>query len=119
MSVALMPTLEKKYVEVDLSGTLDRADYEKLVPQFEQWIREHGKVRLLVLMHDFHGWHAGALWEDIKFDVHHFSDFERIAFVGEKKWQEYMTAFCKPFTKAQVRYFESAEMEQAKVWLES
>jgi hypothetical protein len=119
MSVELMPTLEKKYVEVDLSGKLDREDYEKMVPQFERWIRKLGKLRLLVRMHNFHGWHAGALWEDIKFDMHHFADFERIAFVGEKKWQEYMSAFCKPFTNAKIRYFETDEMEKAKTWLES
>jgi len=119
MSVEFMPGLERKYVEVDLSGTLDRGDYERLVPQFEQWIKEHGNVRLLVLMHDFHGWHAGALWEDVKFDMHHFADFDRIAFVGEKKWQEYMSSFCKPFTKATVRYFEADELGKAKSWLES
>lgn len=118
MSVELMPTCKKEYVEVNLSGKLTRADYERLVPQFEQWIAEHGKVRLLVRMHHFRGWHISALWEDIKFDAQHFADFERIAIVGEKKWQFYMTAFCKPFTSAQIRYFGPADLEEAKAWLE-
>ena len=42
-------------------------------------------------MKDFHGWDAGALWEDIKFDLKHFSDIERVAMVGEKKWQKGMS----------------------------
>lgn len=114
-----MPTQKRKYVEVDLSGKLERADYERLVPQFEQWIEEHGKVRLLVRMHNFHGWRIGALWENVKFDMHHFGDFERIALVGENKWQSYMSAFCKPFTSAQVRSFRPAALDEAKAWLES
>ena len=31
---------------------------------------------MLVEMHDFHGWTAGAIWEDIRFDAKHFTDIE-------------------------------------------
>jgi hypothetical protein len=60
-------------------------------------------------MHDFHGWDAGALWEDAKFDLKHFADIERLAFVGEKKWEKGMAQFCRPFTKATIRYFDRSE----------
>jgi hypothetical protein len=49
-------------------------------------------------MRDFQGWDARALWEDIKWDAKHFNQIERVAMVGDKKWQEWMAAFCKPFT---------------------
>ena len=68
-------------------------------------------------MHDFHGWTAGALWEDIKFDMHHWKDIERLALVGETKWEAGMAAFCKPFTKATVRYFDQSQMEEARKWI--
>jgi hypothetical protein len=83
----------------------------------ERLVKEHGKIRLLVQMHDFHGWTAGALWEDIKFDAKHFKDAERLALVGEKKWQHAMAVFCKPFTAAEVRYFDHTMIEQARAWL--
>ena len=69
-------------------------------------------------MRDFHGWTAGALWEDIKFDVRHFRDIERLALVGEKKWEKGMAVFCKPFTTAKVRYFERAKADEARAWLQ-
>ena len=59
------------------------------------------------------GWNAGALWEDTKFAIKHFSDIERIAMVGETKWQHSMATFCKPFTKATSRYFDHAEAAEA------
>jgi hypothetical protein len=74
---------------------------------------------MLVDMHDFHGWTAGALWQDIKFDARHFSDIERIAMVGETKWQHGMAVFCKPFTAAKIRYFARTEIEQVRAWLVS
>ena len=75
------------------------------MPEFERLVRKHGKLCVLFDMTGFHGWEAAALWEDIKFDIKHFADIERLAMVGEKKWQQGMATFCKPFTKATIRYF--------------
>lgn len=108
-----------KLSEVLISGKLAKTDYQNFVPEVEGLIKKFGKVRLLVDMVNFHGWSAGALWEDIKFDVKHFSDIERIAFVGEKSWQEQMSKFCRPFTKAEIRYFDHGNIEQARAWLNS
>ena len=57
-------------------------------------------------------------WEDIKFDSKHFADIERLAMVGEKKWQHGMATFCKPFTKATIRYFDHADAAEARKWLD-
>jgi len=107
-----------RVVQVRLTGKLSKEDYQRFVPEVERLIREHGKVRVLVEMHDFHGWEMGALWEDIKFDMHHFRDIERIAMVGESKWQAGMAKFCAPFTTAKIRYFEHGQEEAARQWLE-
>ena len=104
-------------VEVHVSGKLTRDMYEEIGPLFNGQIAEHGKLRVLVVMEDFHGWTAGALWEDVKFDVKHFKDIERLAIVGESKWQQGMAVFCRPFTTAQIRYFETSRIDEARAWL--
>lgn len=117
MSVRMEETQDGKVLEAHLEGTLAKDDYARFVPEFERLFAKHGKLRVLVVMHDFHGWKIGALWEDIKFDVKHFRDIERIAIVGEKKWQEWMSAFCRPFTTAKVRYFGFDQVEAARTWI--
>jgi hypothetical protein len=72
---------------------------------------------MLFDMTDFHGWEASAAWEDFKFGIKHFSDIERLAMVGEKQWQHGMATFFKPFTKAEVRYFDHADHAEAGKWL--
>ena len=104
-------------LEIELSGQLDKPDYEQLAPEFDSLIKQHGVLRVLVNLEDFHGWTAKGLWEDIKFDYHHYSDIDRLAIVGEKKWHEGMAAFCKPFTSAKIRYFEKFEWDDAREWL--
>ncbi len=107
-----------KVLAVHVSGKLVKSDYEHFVPEFERLVREHGKLCVLFDLAGLHGWTAGAMWEDTKFALHHFSDIDRLAVVGEKKWQEGMATFCKPFTKATVRYFDHADAAEARKWLD-
>jgi hypothetical protein len=117
MPIQLSVEDDAKTLVVHVSGKLVAADYERFVPEFERLVGLHGKLRLLFDMTGFHGWSVGALWEDTKFAMHHFSDIGRLAIVGEKKWQEKMATFCKPFTKATVKYFDHGDTEEARKWL--
>ncbi len=47
----------------------------------------------------------------------HFKDIERIAMVGDKKWEQWMAAFCRPFTSAKIRYFDQSEADSAHQWI--
>ena len=106
-----------KILEVRASGKLTKEDYERFVPLTEGFIEQFNKVRVLFEMHDFHGWEAGALWQDVKFDLKHFSDIERLAIVGESKWEKGMAAFCRPFTTAKIRYFDIKDIALARTWI--
>jgi hypothetical protein len=118
MPLHLSEEIRGKVLEVHVTGKLERQDYEKFVPDTERLIRQYGKIRVLMLMRDFQGWDAGALWEDIKWDAKHFNEVERVAMVGEKKWQEWLAVFCKPFTRAKVRYFDHEKLDVARAWVE-
>jgi hypothetical protein len=119
MAIQLNEKNVTNVLAVRVSGKLAKEDYDSLVPEFERLLKEHGKLRILLEMVDFHGWRAGALWEDIKFDFKHFTHIERVAMVGDKKWEKGMSIFCKPFTTAKVRYFDRADMDAARAWIES
>jgi hypothetical protein len=119
MPVDLREQAGGKLLAVELSGKLAKQDYEQFVPEVERLIRQHGKLRLVVELKDFHGWELGALWEDIKFDLKHFRDIERLALVGETRWEKGMAAFCKPFTTAEIRYFDKADRDKAYAWIQS
>ena len=87
-----------KILVIHVSGKLAKADYAHFVP-------------------DFHGWDAGAAWKDFKLGIKHFADIERLAMIGDKKWQHGMAIFCKPFTRATIRYFDQADATEARKWL--
>ena len=100
-----------------MSGKLHHEDYERFVPEVEATMAAHGPIRFFAEFQNFHGWDAQALWDDIKFDVKHAVDMERIALVGEKEWEKWMATICKPFTAAEIRYFDAHERDAAWAWI--
>ena len=115
--IEMLTGLPAHTVGFTLSGKLHDADYQQFVPLVDAEIAREGKVNVLAQFHDFQGWDAKALWDDIKFSTTHCTKIERIALVGDKKWMEWMSKVCKPFTRATVRYFDASQVEAAKQWL--
>ena len=118
MAIKLKEKDGGKVLEIQVSGKLAHEDYLPFVPKFEQLVKQHGKLRVFFDMTDFHGWEGGVFWDDIKFDIKHFSDIERIAMVGDKEWEKQMSLFCRPFTTAEIRYFDKINATEAWAWLE-
>jgi hypothetical protein len=106
-----------KTLFVTVTGKVESEDYDYFVPYLEEQMEQHDKVNIMVELVDFHGWTAGAMWEDTKFAAKHFSDIERLAIVGDSKWEKGLATFCKPFTQAEVRYFDDSKRADAEAWI--
>ena len=114
-----LPSPSEKVLAFKISGKLHDEDYRTFVPLIDATAARDGKVRLLAVFEDFHGWDLHALWDDIKFATTHCTKIDRIALVGDRKWEEWMAKVCKPFTMAQIKYFDAGDVEAAWKWLES
>ena len=106
-----------KILILNWSGKIGREDYAHFIPEVERAIKAHGKVRLLVRMHGFHGWTMRALWEDLKFVLRDFSHIERLALIGDNRWEEEMALHCKPLTTSKERYFDESKADEAAAWI--
>lgn len=115
--IEILSGLPTNTVGFKLSGKLHDDDYKKFVPLVDAEITKEGKVNVLAQFHDFHGWDARALWDDIKFATTHCTRIKKIALIGEKSWEKWMAAVCKPFTLAKIEYFDQSQVDAAKAWL--
>lgn len=115
-------TLEKEpqnMLVVHVQGRLTRDDYRRILPEVERLIRENGRIRLLFKMDAFGGWDAAAVARDADFDARYFSAIERLAVVGDKRWERWMDEFSRPFPGARIGYFDPSQEEEARRWLAS
>jgi hypothetical protein len=115
--IEILTGLPAHTVGFKMSGKLHDEDYKKFVPLVDAEIAKDDKVNVLAQFHDFHGWDAKALWDDIKFSTTHCTKIKKIALVGEKTWEKWMATVCKPFTMAKIQYFDASQIEAAKAWL--
>jgi hypothetical protein len=100
-----------------LHGKLHDDDYKTFVPAVDAAVASEGRLRLFAQFEDFHGWDMHAMWDDFKFSRKHYMDFDRIAMIGDHRWEGWMATICKPFTQANVRYFDASKVDDAWAWL--
>lgn len=110
---------EGKCLGIRLQGRLEKEDYDEFIPRLEQVIETHGKARLLLELKGIRGITPAALWEDIKFDVKHIRDIERLAIVGDADWQQWLVSMSKPIISGDAKYFEPKELRAAWAWLKN
>ena len=115
--ITQLETDTKNIIGFTLRGKLHDEDYKLFVPAVEAALAAHDPLSLYAQFEDFHGWDLHAAWDDFKFGVKHYASFKRIALVGDRQWEEWMAAFCKPFSRAQVRYFDAHDSAAAWAWL--
>jgi hypothetical protein len=104
-------------VAIRVTGRLEHQDYQRIVPRLEQAIAKYGTIHCLIDMIDVDGIAPRAIWDELKFDFQHARDVSRCAVVGDRSWERWATAAARPvFRRAEVRYFERADLDKALAW---
>lgn len=100
-------------------GQVTAADYENIiVPDVEAAFALNRKLRMLyVTAEDFTGFDPGAMWDDAKLGVRHFSGWERIALVTDVTWLRTAATAFSFAVPAEFRLFQGAELDEATRWL--
>ena len=101
-----------------VSGTLTQSELAEVQQTAADIIRAQGKVRLLVLAGDFAGWERDGEWDDFSFQEAFDPYIEKMAIVGEKKWEEQALVFSANMVRQfPIQYFQPHEIDLAKAWL--
>ncbi|MCW8129870.1 MAG: STAS/SEC14 domain-containing protein [Planctomycetota bacterium] len=108
-----------RVVEIHASGRKDSSEYRSFFQELERRLTKQAKVGLMLEFLDFEGWDMDALGCDLPFDVTCLNRISRMAVVGDRKWEEWINAYCSPFMGASVKCFKPGEDQQARAWLQA
>ncbi|MGP1347574.1 MAG: STAS/SEC14 domain-containing protein [Phycisphaerales bacterium] len=109
---------EGNLMELKASGKIRHSDYERVLPQMESMIEQHGKIRCLIETKDIESIEPKAIMDDLKFDVRHATDFDRVALVTDKDWHQWVTKAWGAFMPtAKVACFAPSERAEAEAWV--
>ena len=115
----VLPQSEGKIVGIRATGTLTDADYADLMPKLEERIVEHRRIRLLVDLEGFEGWDLLAAWDDFTFGMTHWHQFEKMAIVGDRTWEETAAKAMDLLMRSEVRFFEIQNRDAAWDWIKA
>jgi hypothetical protein len=117
IGIAIKRNEQRLFIEITMLGTLTHKDYKIFVPMINKALKEAKGLEadLLVDMTRFKGWELLAAWDDFKFGVKHRNAFDRMAVIGNKKWEERSMAMVSHLMKGKSKFFK--EREKALSWL--
>jgi len=101
-----------------VGGLLKKAEIDAAQADFTQHLAPGGPIKLLVLLEDFTGWERGADWGDTDFFFSHRDDIEKIAAVGDPRWEAEVLAFTGAgLRNGPVKFFAETKESDAHAWL--
>lgn len=117
VSIGLERIEDEFFLTMRVRGKLTHEDYQSLVPMLESAIAgiEHPKINVYFDAREMEGWEPRAAWDDLKLGVKHGREFNRIAMVGNRQWQEWAAKVGSWFIGGEARLFE--DEAEAMAWL--
>jgi len=102
-----------------VSGLLTEKDMLGAQQHMAEAILRQNKVRILALVDNFSGWDPGGTWDDFSFQDSFDPHIEKMAIVGDKKWEDLALLFsAKGLRGFPIEYFVPADIARARAWLE-
>lgn len=105
-------------VEIVVEGKISAADIENIIQEVETDLARHEKLRVLEDIRDFKGIDPMALWIDLK-EINKISKISHAAIVADTKWVKTVASAIGGLYPFEMKVFESAEIEAARVWLKN
>ena len=99
-------------------GKVTAEDYKQLVPEIEALSDKYvDGIYVLIDLQEFSGEEAKAWGPDLKFGREFHNKIARMAIVGDKRWEKWLTSLVDSFYAKEGKYFHSDEIDQAWAWL--
>ena len=107
-------------LQVKIRGMLKKADHDRIIQIAKESIDREGKVRVLVFLEAFEGWERHEDWGDVSFMTEQGQHIEKMAIVGDEKWQDDALGFtAKGFRATAIEFFTPSHLNEARTWLSS
>jgi len=106
-------------VALSATGNVTRRDYDEVLdPAFEAAFRRHDKVRVYYeLGPGFVRFEPGAMWEDFKVGVGHWSRWGRVAVVSDIDWIRRAVQAFRFMMPDQAQVFATEDAAAAREWV--
>ncbi len=116
--IEVLPGFPDDVLALKAGGEISAEDYRKvLIPAALEKMKAHKCVRLFCHVLPGATVTAGAMWQDTKIGLGHWSAWGRMAVVTDIGWVRDAVGFFAPLFPRSMRAFTGAELAEAKSWV--
>jgi len=117
VGIRILQTGKKEIAEIRVHGRLTHEDYRVMIPVIERTLEAAAgrELDLLVDMRAFGGWTFEAAFDDMRFGMKIRNAFDKMAVVGDKKWEEISTKLMNHLSRGEMRFF--TDYDEALRWV--
>jgi predicted HAD superfamily phosphohydrolase len=111
---------ENHIIEMTIADKITKDELVKVMEEIQGPLNEWDDFKVLKRIDSFSGMEVGAVVEDFNFAFENYSNLKKLkkaAVVTDKEWIENVTEFFSPIYPAEVKVFESEDIEEARSWL--
>ena len=117
MAVALVDVVDD-LMTTRISGLLREEELTALQMRAAEMIQRTGMIRFFVIVEEFEGWSKEGDWSNVWFQSEYDEGIEKMAIVGDMKWEELARIFTgQGARRFPIRYFSTEEIEAAREWI--
>lgn len=106
-----------RYLVLESTGSLHADDYHALAKIIAEHAQGDQTVRVLLRLHEWHGWSLGGVAAGTMFALRESKNVEKLAIVGEKHSDAALAWAVEIFGSNIVEFFEAGQEEAAWKWL--
>ena len=98
-------------------GRITKDDYQALTPEVEALVKQEESIRLLLDMEQFKWEEVNAWGADLNFGRELKKKIDKLAIVGNKRWEKWLAAVAAPFYAQEAEFFKTDDRDAAWSWL--
>ena len=99
-------------------GDVTKEDFKILLPEVQALVDKEGSISLLLDMTQFKGEDINAWRADFNFSRTYRKKINKMAVVGNKTWEKWLTKLVEPFYHStEAKFFDPINIEAAWKWL--
>ena len=98
-------------------GKITKEDYAALTTAVEALVQQESSICLMLDLEAFEGEKAKAWGADLKFGRDFRKKIEKLAIIGDKRWQKWIAGIADPFYAREAKFFPTTDREVAWEWV--
>ena len=121
ITITRRPNTRPTLLAFDITGKIAKPDIEDMAEQIEGAFDAYDRIDILLIMSDFEGMEAGAVFdgEALGAQVRSIRHVRKYGVVGAPAWARTMIAFSDVLLPLEARTFDLAQEDEAWDWIES